>query len=76
MNRGKVKWFNSKIGYGFIIGPNGEDIFVYFKHIVMEGYKTLNKNQYVEYEIEEVDNRLQARNVVPMRFDVSTEKAD
>jgi CspA family cold shock protein len=71
--RNKVKWFNSKQGYGFIIGPNGEDIFVHYKYIDMEGYKTLNKNQLVEYDIEmvEKDGRTvpQARNVKPLKFE-------
>lgn len=69
MFRGKVKWFNSKQGYGFLIGPNNEDIFVHFKYIEMDGYKTLNKNQLVEYEIENTDKGPQARSVKPLKFE-------
>ncbi len=48
---GKVKWFDSKKGYGFIIGEDGREIFVHFTGIVKEGFKSLNEGQHVEFEI-------------------------
>ena len=49
---GIVKWFNARKGYGFI-GPDngGDDVFVHFSAIQMDGYKTLNEGQKVEFEI-------------------------
>ncbi|MCA9482506.1 MAG: cold-shock protein [Nitrospina sp.] len=47
---GKVKWFNDRKGYGFIISPDGKDVFVHFSEIQMDGFKTLKENQEVEYE--------------------------
>jgi len=60
---GKVKWFHAKKGYGFIIGPNQEDVFVHFSYIQMDGYRTLNKGQDVRYELTETDRGPQAHNV-------------
>ena len=48
---GRVKWFDSKKGYGFIIAENGKEIFVHFSGIVKEGFKSLNEGQTVEFEI-------------------------
>jgi len=50
MAQGKVKWFNDRKGYGFIISPDGKDVFVHFSEIQMDGFKTLKENQDVEYE--------------------------
>lgn len=60
---GKVKRFDAKKGYGFIIGPKQEDVFVHYSFVKMEGYKTLNKGQEVSYELEETDRGPQAHNV-------------
>ena len=49
--RGKVRWFDSKLGYGFIISNDGEDIFVHYSFIEMEGYKTLNVDEEVIYDL-------------------------
>ena len=46
---GKVKWFDSKKGYGFITGENGKEIFVHFSGIVTDGFKSLNEGQAVEF---------------------------
>ncbi|HTP81087.1 MAG TPA: cold-shock protein [Bacteroidota bacterium] len=63
MEKGTVKWFNAAKGYGFISRPNGEDVFVHFKAIVGEGYKTLNEGDNVEFEVEKGPKGLQAANV-------------
>ncbi|KAF2956743.1 cold shock domain-containing protein [Marinitoga sp. 38H-ov] len=61
--RGKVKWFDAKKGYGFISGDDGNDVFVHFTALKMDGFKTLEEGQEVEYEIQENDKGLQAVNV-------------
>lgn len=63
--KGAIKWFNPKKGYGFVVGPNEEDIFIHYSHITMEGYKTLNKGQEVEYDLIQTDRGPQAHNVAP-----------
>lgn len=64
--KGLVKWFNPKKGYGFVVGPNEEDVFIHYSYISMEGYKTLNKGQEVEYDLTPTDRGPQAHNVVPI----------
>ncbi len=63
MARGKVKWFNDSKGYGFIEQPDGEDVFVHFSAISMEGFKTLTEGEEVDFEVRETDKGLQAANV-------------
>ncbi len=63
---GTVKWFNASKGYGFIGREEGEDVFVHFSSIQMEGYKRLQENQKVEFSIEQGAKGLQASNVVPV----------
>jgi cold shock protein len=63
---GTVKWFNAAKGYGFIGREEGEDVFVHFSAIQMEGYRRLNKGQQVEFSVEEGPKGLQAANVVPI----------
>lgn len=63
MTNGTVKWFNNKKGYGFINEVNGRDIFVHFSAIVMDGYKTLNEGDQVDFEVEESNRGPEARNV-------------
>ncbi len=64
MARGRIKWFNDAKGYGFIEQPEGgEDVFVHFTSIEMEGFKTLTEGQEVEFEIRQGDKGLQAANV-------------
>ena len=60
---GKVKWFDSKKGYGFIITEDGKEIFVHYTGIVKEGFKALNEGQLVTYEIGNGDKGEQAINV-------------
>ena len=64
MARGTVKWFNEKKGYGFITDEQGNDVFVHFSGIAMEGFKTLKDGQTVEFDVTEGDKGLQAINVV------------
>lgn len=61
--RGIVKWFNPAKGYGFIQRSTGEDVFVHFSAIQMEGYKTLEQGEEVEFEVKQGPKGLQAENV-------------
>jgi len=63
METGKVKWFNNSKGYGFITREGGEDLFVHFKSIVGDGYKTLKEGETVQFEVEQGAKGLQAVNV-------------
>jgi CspA family cold shock protein len=60
---GTVKWFNNSKGYGFIQQEDGEDLFVHFKSIVADGFKTLEEGQKVEFEIGEGQKGPQALEV-------------
>ena len=64
MNKGTVKWFNNQKGYGFISDEAGNDVFVHYTGLNMEGYKTLEEGQTVEYEVTEGAKGPQAINVV------------
>ena len=65
MNEGKVKWFDTKKGYGFVADSvsNGKDYFVHFSEIETEGYKTLEEGQRVEFEVGEGKQGPVAKNV-------------
>ena len=63
MARGKVKWFNDAKGYGFIEQDSGEDVFVHFSSIQMEGFKTLAEGTAVEFEVQAGAKGLHATNV-------------
>jgi CspA family cold shock protein len=63
MEQGTVKWFNGTKGFGFIQRSGGEDVFVHYKAIVGEGYKTLNEGDKVQFEVERGPKGLQALNV-------------
>jgi CspA family cold shock protein len=63
MARGKVKWSNDAKGYGFIEQPGGEDVFVHFSAITMDGFKTLAEGEEVEFEVKQTEKGLQAANV-------------
>jgi len=63
MEKGTVKWFNGAKGYGFITREEGDDVFVHFKAIVGDGYKTLNEGDEVTFEVENGAKGLQATNV-------------
>jgi len=63
MEQGTVKWFNGAKGYGFITRQNGEDVFVHFKAISGEGYKTLTEGDKVQFDVQQGPKGLQAANV-------------
>ena len=70
MNKGTVKWFNAEKGYGFISNDEGgADVFVHFSAIQVDGYKTLNEGQKVEFEVEpdpKNSSKMRAINVKPL----------
>jgi CspA family cold shock protein len=61
--QGTVKWFSNEKGYGFIEREDGDDVFVHFSAINMDGYKSLREGQRVEFEVVQGDKGLQAANV-------------
>ncbi len=63
MEKGTVKWFNGAKGYGFITREQGEDVFVHFRSIMGDGYKTLNEGDKVQFEVERGPKGLQATDV-------------
>jgi CspA family cold shock protein len=63
MEKGTVKWFNAAKGFGFISRTSGEDVFVHFKAISGDGYKSLNEGDSVQFEVEQGPKGLQASNV-------------
>lgn len=64
--QGTVKWFDDDKGYGFIEQEIGEDVFVHYSDIEQDGYRTLREEQSVEFELEETEKGLAARNVRPL----------
>jgi CspA family cold shock protein len=60
---GTVKWFSNEKGYGFIEREEGEDVFVHFSAIAMEGYTSLTEGQRVEFDVVQGTKGLQAANV-------------
>ncbi len=66
MNTGTVKWFNEAKGFGFISPEGGgDDVFVHFRSIVGDGFKTLTEGQAVSYQVETGPKGLQAAQVQP-----------
>ncbi|WP_026486191.1 cold-shock protein [Caldanaerobius polysaccharolyticus] len=63
MFKGKVKWFNPEKGYGFIEREGGSDVFVHYSAIEMNGFKTLEEGQMVEFDVVEGAKGPQAANV-------------
>lgn len=63
MAQGTVKWFNNEKGYGFIAVDGGDDVFVHFSAIQMDGYKSLEDGQRVEFEVTQGNKGPQADKV-------------
>jgi len=63
---GKVKWFNSEKGFGFITAENGEDVFAHFSQIQKDGYKSLEEGEAVSFYITEGQKGPQASNIVSL----------
>ncbi|WP_379970486.1 cold-shock protein CspD [Ectobacillus sp. sgz5001026] len=63
---GKVKWFNSEKGFGFIEREDGDDVFVHFSAIMQDGYKSLEEGQAVKFDIVEGARGPQAANVTKL----------
>ena len=61
--KGVVKWFNAAKGYGFIQRSSGEDVFVHFSAIQMNGYRALEEGSEVEFEVKTGPKGVQAENV-------------
>jgi CspA family cold shock protein len=67
MAQGTVKWFNAEKGFGFIAQENGgDDVFVHYSAIQSNGYKSLDENQKVEFEVTQGPKGPQAENVRPL----------
>ncbi len=63
---GRVKWFDPKKGFGFIVGPDGQDIFTHYTQIEGEGFRVLQDNALVTYSAELTDKGWHATSVVPI----------
>jgi cold shock protein len=68
---GTVKWFNSEKGFGFIQQENGPDVFVHYTSIEMSGYRSLDEDQPVEFEVTQGPKGLLAENVRPAEANAS-----
>ena len=66
MTTGTVKWFNPDKGFGFISREDGEDVFVHFSAIQGDGYRNLDENQKVEFDVTQGPKGPQAANVRPV----------
>jgi len=66
MSKGTVKWFNNQKGYGFISDEEGKDVFVHFSGVNMDGFKSLEEGQAVEFDVVEGAKGPQATNVTKL----------
>lgn len=72
MYQGTVKWFDAKKGYGFIVGPQGKDVFVHFSVIEGEGFRSLRDGEAVEYDFKEGEKGLLANAVKRLNVSPAT----
>ncbi|MFV0465548.1 MAG: cold-shock protein [Lachnospiraceae bacterium] len=63
MNKGTVKWFNNQKGYGFISDESGNDVFVHYSGLAMDGFKSLEEGASVEFDVIDGAKGPQATNV-------------
>ena len=63
---GKVKWFNAEKGFGFISDESGKDVFVHYSALNMDGFKVLEENDEVEFEVIDGEKGPQAANVTKL----------
>ena len=63
MSTGQVKWFDVKKGFGFIVGPSGQDVFVHYSSIATDGFRTLKDGEQVEYELVQGEKGYSAKDV-------------
>lgn len=67
MPTGSVKWFNNAKGYGFVRSDTGgDDLFVHYSYIKMDGYRSLKAGQFVQFDIQASSNGFHAVNLVPL----------
>ena len=66
MNKGTVKWFNNQKGYGFISDEQGNDVFVHYSGLNMDGFKSLEEGAEVEFEVVNGEKGPQATNVTKL----------
>lgn len=66
MKKGTVKWFNNQKGYGFISDEEGNDVFVHFSGLSMDGFKTVEEGASVEFDVIQGDKGPQAVNVTKL----------
>ena len=64
--KGTVKWFNNQKGYGFISDESGQDVFVHYSGLDMEGFKSLDEGQEVEFDVIQGEKGPQATNVTKL----------
>lgn len=62
---GTVKWFDPRKGFGFIVGPEGQDVFVHYSVIMGDGFRALKDGSEVEYDAAQSDKGWRATRVVP-----------
>ena len=63
MNKGTVKWFNERKGFGFLSQEDGDDVFVHYSSIQSSGFKSLTEGQSVQFDVQDGPKGLQAVNV-------------
>ena len=71
MEKGTVKWFNPEKGYGFISQKDGEDLFVHFSTIQMDGYRTLKAGQSVQFDVHQGPKGNHASVIVPVEVEAA-----